>query len=555
MNYKMGLIALGLVALFLSGLGRRDWWYPDEPDVALPAIEMAARGDWIVPTQNGTVWLDYPPLAYWGARLTGLVTGRIDPFTTRVPMLVFAIVLVLATARLGRQLGWREEGRLAAIVLAGTPLLWHQATNVQVDLGYAAAQVVGLLWYLRGDAAAAGSRASWGWRMLGFAAFGMAVLGKGPLGLLLPGLVLTLWHGWNREWRQIAQLAPLTLVAVAVALPWYVILGQRIGWGVLREEFYLQNFDRFQTTTRGHGGKGWWYYGKALMADFLPWVLLLGPALYHGWRTQRRDRRWRFLAVWILAPFVFFTVASTKRNVYLLPIYPALALVTAGWLRASVGPWAMRWRKGVGCAWSAFWLVVGLLLLVMVGAWRLMQDSGWDPLPRYPGLMASLGPGLIGLGVVMMGVGWWAGRAMRRDELRGWMTLALGGALIAGTALHTVLPAIDQQRSYQRPAQWLAEQTPVGESIGYFWPGREASKRPAWLCHLGGRRFEFMADSAAANAWLDRGVGRLLLTIPSLAAEIDGGVSVAEWRLSSTSWVVLQREAALASARDKIDGR
>ncbi|MGY8719179.1 MAG: ArnT family glycosyltransferase, partial [Verrucomicrobiia bacterium] len=120
---KLGLMWLLVGALFLTGLGRRDWWYPDEPDVALPAIEMAARGDWVVPTQNGKAWLDYPPLVYWGARVTGLITGRIDPFTTRVPMLFFAGVLLLATARLGAQLRMEEDGRWGALVLAGTPLL------------------------------------------------------------------------------------------------------------------------------------------------------------------------------------------------------------------------------------------------------------------------------------------------------------------------------------------------------------------------------------------------------------------------------------------------
>lgn len=543
MKNKRVIMWLLVGALFLTGLGRRDWWYPDEPDVALPAIEMAARGDWVVPTQNGKAWLDYPPLAYWGSRVTGLVTGRINPFTTRVPMLIFAVVLLLTTARLGRRLGKGEDGSWAALVLAGTPLLWQQATNVQVDLGYAVAQAVGLLCYLRGDSAPAGNRASWGWRVLGFAAFGVAILGKGPLGVLLPGLILTLWHGWNREWRRIAELAPLALVSLAVAAPWYVMLGQRIGWDVLGEEFYLQNFDRFHSTTRGHGGKGWWYYGKALALDFLPWVFLLVPALYHGWKNQRTDRGWRLLAIWILAPFIFFTLASTKRNVYLLPIYPALALVVANWLRASVGSRAARWRRAVGKGWSGLWVMLGLLPLVLVLAWSVMDLSDWDALQKYPGLMERLPPGLTILGLVMMGVGWWAGREMRRNELKGWTMLALGGALIAGTAMHTVLPVVDEQRSYRPASEWLVEQTSENETMGYYWPGREASKRPAWLCHLGDRRFEFLADPVAAMRWLSEKPDGLLLTTPALKTNLGATVVAKQWRISSTHWVVLKNGA------------
>ena len=540
----LGWLVIG--GLFLSGLGRRDWWYPDEPDVALPSIEMAARGDWVVPTHNGEPWLDYPPLAYWGARVVGLATGRIDPFTTRLPMLVFAAVLLLVTARLGSRLGSREDGRRAALVLAATPLLWLQATNVQVDLGYATAQAVGLLCYLRGVAPEAGAVASWSWRGGGFGAFGLPVLAKGPLGLLLRGLVLTLWHGWNAEWRRLLQLGPLTLVALAVALPWYLVLGQRVGWDVLGREFYLQNFDRFQATNRGHGGKGAAYYVKALAGDFLPWVLLLGPAFFHGWRTRRTDRGWRLLAIWAVAPFVFFNLASTKRNVYLLPIYPALALLVAGWLRAELGPWARRWRVGVGRGWCGLWLVLGVILIAVAVAWSLVGGRLGDPLPDYPGMMDALWSPLLVLGLTMVSVGWWAGRKLRDRALHGWMGLAWGGALIAGVALHTVLPVVDDQRSYRPAAQWLVERVPEDGRIGYFWPGREAVKRPAWLCHLERRRLEFFADAATAEAWLSQDAGRLLITSPELAVDLPSTTTVAAWRISSTSWVVVSGGVAPA---------
>lgn len=183
---------------------------------------------------------------------------------------------------------------------------------------------------------------------------------------------------------------------------------------------------------------------------------------------------------------------------------------------------------------------LGLLLVVMAAAWSMMDLSDSDALRKYPGLMEGLLPGLIVLGLVMMGVGWWAGRELRRNELKGWATLALGGALIAGTAMHSILPIVDEQRSYRPAAGWLVQRTQGDAEIGYYWPGREANKRPGWLCHLKGRRFVFLDDPAVAMEWLNQSSDALLLTTPVLAGHIPANTPVAKWRISSTSWVVLK---------------
>ena len=184
-RFRPLLVLVALVLLLFPAGGLRDWWYPDEPDVALPAIEMAARGDWVVPTHNGKPWLDYPPLAYWGARAVGTVTGGVTPWGTRVPMMAFAALMVAATMMLGRNLGQAQRGVLAAVILIATPAMWFHATNLQVDMGYAAFIAFGLACYHRADTA--GVAAGTWLRVAAFACFGVAILGKGPLGVLLPG--------------------------------------------------------------------------------------------------------------------------------------------------------------------------------------------------------------------------------------------------------------------------------------------------------------------------------------------------------------------------------
>ncbi|HEX3134868.1 MAG TPA: glycosyltransferase family 39 protein [Planctomycetota bacterium] len=365
----MAVIAIVLL-LFLPPGGLRDWWYPDEPDVALPAIEMQARGDWVVPTHNGVPWLDYPPLAYWGARVSGAVTGQITPWGTRLPMALFAAVLLAATVWLGRQLAQVQRGLLAGAVLIATPAVWFHATNLQVDLGYAAAITLGLACYYRAESLV--GAAAWWVRVGAFACFGVAILGKGPLGVLLPGLILTCWHLWNREWFRVLWLAPLALVSLAVALPWYVALCERLGTDFVLRELFLQNLDRFGESKRGHG-RGFFYYLTHVPPDLGLWTLFILPVLWSGFRTRRDDRSWRLLVVWLLAPLVFFTLASTKRNVYMLPAFPALALLVSDWLARSGAAWELRWQQWSARSFAAFLTLLGVALAIGGVAWGLLS--------------------------------------------------------------------------------------------------------------------------------------------------------------------------------------
>lgn len=526
-----------LVVCFVPALGLHDWWYPDEPDVVLPAIEMAQRGDWVVPTHNGVAWLDYPPLAYWGARLCGLVDG-VTPFASRVPSVVFAGLMLIATFLIGRRFTTDRTALMAGAILLATPVMWFQITTIQADIGYAGFQAIGLALYLLGDSRV--GAASWLYRLAGFVCFGFAILGKGPLGVLLPGLILTCWHLWNREWMRFLSLAPLLLVSVLVALPWYLFLVQRLGFETVARELYLQNFDRFGSSNRGHGGKGFFYYGTRIAADFAPWVGLLAVALVQGFRNRLADRHWRLLAIWAVVPVLFFTCASTKRNVYLLPIYPALALLVADWLtradldwEVSIQTWGVRVISGILAATGAILILAGIV-------WPLLP-----PPPRAtPELLAALRPAAFAVGVIMLVGGGWS---LRRTWLAGWNESRLSGWLgICATmvvswsaVMWLVLPPIDTLRTYRPAAHWLAERVQPGETVGFFVPGREAPKRPAWLCHLGGRRLTFFATAEEASAWLIATPGRLLLTSPERALTLSDPVQpIITWRISSDTWVV-----------------
>ena len=171
--------------------------------------------------------------------------------------------------------------------------------------------------------------------MAGFALLGLAVLVKGPLGLLLPGLVLALWHASRREWRALLELAPLAMVTVAVALPWYIAsamsLGaehghQRVHGPELQPVRQRRAGSRTGPRTTTSPGSG---------SIFTLWALLLPFALW--WIFKRevwRDHRVQLALWWFGTFFIFLSLAATKRKLYLLPAYPAAVLLLARWISA-----------------------------------------------------------------------------------------------------------------------------------------------------------------------------------------------------------------------------
>jgi 4-amino-4-deoxy-L-arabinose transferase-like glycosyltransferase len=520
-------VALLAVFAWLPPLGLHDFWYPDEPDVALPVLEMLARGDWIVPTAAGSAWLDYPALTYWGGLFWVHVLGGATPFALRLTPLIAGAVFLASTAVLARRIAGANAAWAAMLVGVATPIVWMMATTLQVDMPFAAPQAAGFALYLAGDARRRG--ASWALRAAAFACFGIAILAKGPLGLLLPGFILTLWHASYREWSRLLSLAPLALVSLAVAALWYAPLVGRLGADYVGHELWLQNFDRFGTTTRGHGGHSVLYYAENLLSDLGPWVLLLPVALWQAWK-RRADRGLRLAALWFAVSFLFLTAASTKRNVYLLPAYPAILVLIGAWL-ASKPP--ARWLR------ASLAITAGLFALAAVGfaVWR------YTPLgaqPRLAPLLPFLARPSFVLAAVFGGGALLIAFAVKRGEPeRGVRALSATLLLAFTAAMWLVMPAIDRVHNYAEPGAWVNAAASGRGPIGFYAPGKEGLKRAGWLCHLSGRSLEFLHDASAAQAWLAAAPGRVIVADPETAAEVPGSRVAMSWRIGDQPWNAL----------------
>lgn len=294
--------------------------------------DIVARGRWVLPYRNGEI-PSKPPLFHWIAGAAATLVGLSDA-VVRLPSALAAWTMLVAVYLVGAGAGGRACGWLAAGALAGMHGFVAAASEARVDMLFAAAVTVALAAFLRWHRS--DDRRA---RALCYAAVAAAVLTKGPAGAVLVGLVVVGFLALERRLDRLRAFWSWRLVAlvVAVDLGWYAAATWAGGRDFLSRQILHENLDRF--VGRGvfglHGGRSRLAMIGHLATDLLPWNLVLIAAAVRWRRGVREDEVGRFLHVWWITILAFFTLAYGKRSAYLLPLYPAVALL-AGRALASV---------------------------------------------------------------------------------------------------------------------------------------------------------------------------------------------------------------------------
>jgi 4-amino-4-deoxy-L-arabinose transferase-like glycosyltransferase len=364
------LLAL-VLALLAFRLGAIPLLGPDEPRYTRVAVEMHRAGEWVRPTLQGEPWLEKPPLFYWLAGGAFAVLGETEA-AARLPSLLAALLLVGTTALVGARLHGSAAGLHAGFV-AGTSLLpfayGHAASmdmllaaTVTLAIGLAGLRVLGVAGRLAIVAAAA--------------AAGLATLAKGPLGLLLPLLVLGGFVAVTREWRWLREaLSPAALAAFAlVSLPWYVAILLDQGRHFLDVFILDHNVQRFTSTVHNHPGPVW-YYVPVLLAGLFPWSGLAVPALFRA--APRSSRADLFVLLWLALPLAFFSLAGSKLPGYILPCVPPLAILTGRAADRLIGEGPTPERMLSGRVAALVGLGLAALLAAAPAALFRLQEPLW----------------------------------------------------------------------------------------------------------------------------------------------------------------------------------
>ena len=430
MNQRLWLAALlGAMLLWFLPLGSYRLFNPDEGRYAEIPREMAVSGDWVTPRLNAIKYFEKPPLQYWATAVAYHAFGEHD-WSARLWVALTGFLGLLLTGWIGTRLYGALAGSLAALVQAGALLYLGLARISTLDMGLTATlelALAGLLLLVDRGRSADGTRLG---ALLLAGGVALAFLSKGLVGILIPGAVALLYILLRRDWGLMLRAKPWwTLSALAVlAAPWVVLVEQR-NPGFAQFFFIHEHFTRFLTKVHQRYEPPWFFI-PVLLLGFMPWTPLL-PALVRGsWRDARGGNATStLLVIWVLFGFVFFSVSDSKLVPYILPLFPALALLLGRCL-SELAP--QRLSRALAAS-SLLWLGLGAAVL-----WLSQSATFAAQLELASGSVAlAFAAGFLLAGLITAMAAWWAAR---RGVLPATALASLGSLVLLGV----LLPAADQ---------------------------------------------------------------------------------------------------------------
>jgi 4-amino-4-deoxy-L-arabinose transferase-like glycosyltransferase len=457
----IGILLALCSVLYLPYLGQLPFFDRGEPREALAAQDIVQRGEWLFPLKTPTTIPSKPPLFHWSAALTSEITGKLDERTIRFPSALYAILGVIAIYWLGCKLFGAKVGLLGGAILATTLVYSNQALEARVDMTLCFFITLSLVLFY---SLYRGFITRPAWYYLFYAVVGFGALAKGPLGILLPALVAGSFIVIKRRWDLIFKfcLHPGVLLMVAIAAGWYGVAVTRGGEDFVDRQLLKENLERF------FGGSGHsnpvYYYIPYLFSQGLPWSLFLPFVLWDHFknRSVARGDDGLFLTIWLGAMFVFLSFSVGKRPVYLLPLYPAMALLTANWVYQQGEALGVRRFGYRVIALVAAWFGSVLLVITLGGLWN--HDPGWffsliEPLlkPKDRANFLAVTESLVSFGWTFTVAACLSGILWLATAYLLWMArirpatycLVLVSILVPFIGWSMVLPAIAETKSYR----------------------------------------------------------------------------------------------------------
>ncbi len=326
-------ICLTLSFFYVLWLGAHPLLTPDEGRYTEVAREMVASGDYITPRLNGVVFFDKPILYYWLQTIAIKLFG-LNEWGLRVWPAALGILGCLTTYIAGRLLFNRRTGILAGFILATNPLYYGAAHYANLDLEVSVLISSSLFCSIIGLTRLDANKNSFFSFVAAYFFAALAILTKGLIGLLFPMTIIGLWILVLNRWSVLKKMHLLigTVIIIGMISPWFVWV-QKANPQFFHFFFVTQQFSRFVSHDSFNNQAAWWYYLPIVFGGFFPWSVFLIQALTIHCRkvfskpnAQSIDL---FLLLWIGFIFLFFSIPLSKTMGYILPIFPAIALLIA----------------------------------------------------------------------------------------------------------------------------------------------------------------------------------------------------------------------------------
>jgi 4-amino-4-deoxy-L-arabinose transferase-like glycosyltransferase len=328
---------------FFFKVGERSIWHKDIEGMRAEVVrEMVESGEWLIPHLNGEILITKPPVYFWLAGFFSLLFGEVTEYTTSLPSVMGGFLGLIATFFIGLRLFNYPIAWMAALILASSPLYIIMARSINLDmtLTWLTTATIGCFLFgftnqegeLKKLPAIPNPQSAIFWA---FAFMGLAVMTKGPIGIMIPlipilGYRLLYPPG---HWPLTTMFKGIGIFLL-ITLPWAIIVYLKVPH--VREVIYQETLYRYELPNY-QNAKPFYFYFISLLGGFVPWSLFLPVGFLVAIETYKnKDKdptfffsKIVFLFLWIWPCFFVFILTSTKRDYYLLPLYPALALFIA----------------------------------------------------------------------------------------------------------------------------------------------------------------------------------------------------------------------------------
>ena len=358
-DWTLSIIWLFLICwlAFLWNLGSTGLVDETEPLFAEAARQMTVTGDWIVPFFNGETRFDKPILIYWLIAIAYKILG-VNSWAVRLPSALSAIALVclgfytLWSFGIGADESQPEISSYAnqthrywlCAALGSALIALNPETIVWARIGASDMLLTGciggaLLSFFIAYAQPSKPRLQGRWYLIFYVLIALGILTKGPVAIVLPGLIIGTFLFYLGNGREVLQeMRPLWggFLILSIALPWYVLVIWRSGWAYINSFFGYHNIERFTNVVNRHSAP-WYFYFLVVLIGFAPWSIYLPMSIARlkfwqraYWSSSHRSTQLGLFALfWFICIFGFFTIATTKLPSYILPLMPAAAILVA----------------------------------------------------------------------------------------------------------------------------------------------------------------------------------------------------------------------------------
>lgn len=536
------LFALVLFILFYH-LGTAALFEPDEGRNSEKAREILLLNDWVTPHENFFPVLDKPIFFYWLIALAFKVFG-VSEWSARLPSVLAALGCLALVYRFAHARWGKWEALWSALILITSAEFFILSRVVIFDMPLTFLTTAALYAFYEA-AQAADDRRRKAYCLLLYGALGAGTLIKGLIGVVIPGMVIFFYLLLTKRWSVLKRiyLIPGALLYLAIVAPWYIQVDAR-NPGFLRYFIWDEHFARF-TTSSFNRTERWYFFIMVAVVGFLPWSLFLPLVIKDHWKRTLDDKT-LFLLLWAILPFLFFSASKSKLPHYILPIFPALSILTATTVVGMFKKPEYNFRLPLSLPWiaqslSIFYLMLGLISPAILP--NLIRQNV-SHIAYFIWIYAAI------LGVVLASLSISKASGFWRTQPRAYLVFCLGTTLFLIIIVHMMVGASRRRSAKELAENMLPQITTATQVVIYDtrlagMPFYLRAERPLWVITYARKQRTMLGNFYAKGA-------RPEPTTRWGKAMFDFNEFPDRWKVTKTPLLIIIKEKNLPHLQDQL---